>query len=47
MPTTININAKDLNQEALNRKTGEKMVYVPLFNYETYSNQEGWKAKGM
>lgn len=31
--------------EAFQRKTGEKMVYVPLFNYETYSNREGWQKK--
>lgn len=24
------------------KKTGEEMVYRPLFNYETYSNKEGW-----
>lgn len=36
-----------LPQEAFERKTGEKMVYVPLFNYETYSNQVGWKREEM
>ena len=28
---------------AYERKTGKKMTIVPAFNYETYSNQEGWK----
>lgn len=32
-----------LPQKAFERKTGEKMIYVPLLNYETYSNKEGWK----
>ena len=30
-------------REAFLKKTGEEMVYVPLFNYETYGNKEGWK----
>lgn len=32
-----------LPQEAYEKKTGEKMVYIPLFNYETYSNRKGWE----
>lgn len=31
-----------LPQEAYLKKTGEKMIHVPLFNYETYSNRQGW-----
>ncbi len=30
-------------KKAYERKTGKKMTIVPAFNYETYSNQEGWK----
>ncbi len=29
--------------EAFKRKTGKNLDYVPAFNYETYSNEEGWK----
>ena len=35
-----------LPQKAYHRKTGEEMVYVPLFNYETYGNKEGWNEVG-
>lgn len=30
--------------EAFKRKTDKNMDYVPAFNYETYSNIEGWKV---
>ena len=30
-------------KKAYERKTGKKMTIVPAFNYETFSNQEGWK----
>ena len=43
MPTDVTFEALlYVPQEAFQKKTGEKMVYVPLFNYETYSNKEGW-----
>lgn len=29
--------------EAYQRKTGKKFEYLPAYNYETYSNEEGWK----
>ncbi len=29
--------------EAYQRKTGEEMEYLPIYNYETFSNKEGWK----
>lgn len=30
--------------EAYKRKTGKNLDYMPAFNYETYSNKEGWKT---
>jgi len=30
-------------KKAYERKTGKKMTIVPAFNYETYSNQQGWQ----
>lgn len=43
MPTDVTFEALlYLPQEAYQIKTGEKMVYIPLFNYETYGNKEGW-----
>ncbi len=32
-----------IGHEAFKRKTGKKLEYIPAFNYETYSNEEGWK----
>ena len=45
---------KDLTFEALlyvardayRRKTGNNMDYIPQYNYETFSNKEGWSDKG-
>ena len=31
-----------LADAAYHQKTGKKMDYFPVFNYETHSNQEGW-----
>ena len=31
---------------AYKHKTGKELEYVPAFNYETYSNKEGWKNAG-
>lgn len=28
---------------AYERKTGEKFVHIPAFDYETYSNEKGWE----
>lgn len=28
---------------AYERKTGKQFIYVPSYNYETYSNKEGWQ----
>ncbi len=30
-------------KKAYERKTGKKMTIVPAFNYETYSNEQGWQ----
>ncbi len=30
-------------KKAYQRKTGKKMTIVPAFNYETYSNKQGWQ----
>lgn len=32
-----------LASKAYSLKTGEKFQYLPVHNYETYSNQKGWK----
>ncbi|MFM9951564.1 MAG: DUF4240 domain-containing protein [Saprospiraceae bacterium] len=32
-----------LADDAYEKKTGRKFDYHPTFNYETYSNKEGWK----
>ncbi len=32
-----------IGQEAFKRKTGKNLEYIPAFNYETYSNKEGWE----
>ena len=29
--------------DAYKRKTGKEFMSIPAFNYETYSNKEGWK----
>lgn len=34
-----------LPQVAFFKKMGEKMVYIPLFNYETYVNRQGWEKE--
>ncbi|MBK9015723.1 MAG: DUF4240 domain-containing protein [Saprospiraceae bacterium] len=33
-----------LADEAYKLKTGKEFNYFPIFNYETHSNAEGWKA---
>ena len=30
---------------AYKRKTGNEFMFIPVHNYETYSNKEGWKNK--
>lgn len=30
-------------KKAYERKTGKKMTILPAFNYETYSNKQGWE----
>ncbi len=32
-----------LAKKAYERKTGRKMTIVPAFNFESFSNQDGWK----
>lgn len=32
--------------QAYELKTGEEMVYIPLYNYETYGNRSAWGKKG-
>lgn len=45
MPTDITFEPLlSVPQKAFFRKTGRPMVYVPLFNYETYGNRQGWAA---
>ena len=33
----------NITSDAYERKTGQDFVHVPVFNYETYSNINGWK----
>lgn len=32
--------------KAYKRKTGREFIYIPLFDYETYSNEKGWEENG-
>lgn len=32
---------------AYKRKTGKELMFIPAYNYETYSNKEGWKNKNI
>ena len=32
---------------AYKRKIGKEFMILPAFNYETYSNKEGWKNKNL
>ncbi len=32
-----------VTKKAYERKTGKKMTILPAFNYETYSNKQGWQ----
>lgn len=32
-------------QSAYKRKTGKETEFLPMYNYETFSNKEGWKNK--
>ena len=43
MPTDITFSPLlRVAKKAYERKTGKKMIIAPAFNYETYSNHEGW-----
>ncbi|PSR11932.1 MAG: hypothetical protein DA408_13525 [Bacteroidetes bacterium] len=43
MPTDVSFEPLlDVANQAFLRKTGKAMVFVPTFNYETYSNRGGW-----
>lgn len=34
-----------MGEMAYKQKTGKSLDYIPAFNYETFSNAEGWKGK--
>ena len=42
-PTSVTFSALlYLPHEAFQRKTGQKMAYIPPFDYETYGNKQAW-----
>ncbi len=46
MPTEVTFEALlYLPQEAYEKKAGKDMVYIPPFNFETYSNHKGWEKE--
>jgi len=44
MPTDLDFSPLlRIAKKAYERKTGKKMTILPAFNYETYSNKQGWE----